>query len=134
MSARLRVLVLDDEPIVSKRLGPALEKMGCLTEAFVDPLQALARLQEQEFDVVITDVRMDQLDGIGVLERVGAASPRTKVIMITGYATLEMAHEALAKGAFDFIAKPFKPGDLRQVVARAAEELGLSLDPEPAAQ
>ena len=127
MSSQMRILVLDDEPIVSKRLGPALEKLGCLTEAFVDPLQAMARLEQQEFDVVITDVRMDQMDGIGVLEKVSTLYPRTKVIMITGYATLEMAHEALAKGAFDFIAKPFKPEDLRQAVAKAAQALGMSL-------
>ncbi len=125
MSAQLKVMVIDDEPIVGKRLGPALEKMGCQTETFVDPAAALGRLAECEFDVVVTDVRMDEVDGIGVLERVKALSKRTKVIMITGYATLEVAHEALAKGAFDFIAKPFKPEDLRQAVARAAEALGI---------
>jgi DNA-binding NtrC family response regulator len=125
-------MVIDDEPIVGKRLGPALEKMGCQTETFVDPAAALERLAQQDFDVVVTDVRMDEVDGIGVLERVKALSARTKVIMITGYATLEVAHEALAKGAFDFIAKPFKPQDLRQAVAKAAESLGMGT-PEAAA-
>jgi DNA-binding NtrC family response regulator len=125
-------MVIDDEPIVGKRLGPALEKMGCQTETFVDPAAALERLAQQEFDVVVTDVRMDEVDGIGVLERVKALAARTKVIMITGYATLEVAHEALAKGAFDFIAKPFKPQDLRQAVAKAAESLGMGT-PEAAA-
>lgn len=127
MTSAPRVMVVDDEPIVGKRLGPALEKMGCSIESFVDPAAALVRLAEAEFDVVVTDVRMDEVDGIGVLERVRQLSPRTKVIMISGYATLEVAHEALAKGAFDFIAKPFKPSDLRQVVARAAQELGLTV-------
>lgn len=134
MSGKLRVMVVDDEPIVGKRLGPALTKMGCSIESFVDPAAALARLAQCEFDVVVTDIRMDQVDGIGVLERVRALWPRTKVIMITGYATLEVAHEALAKGAFDFIAKPFKPADLREVVARAAQELGLTLDAKVADQ
>ena len=128
MTAILRVMVVDDEPIVGKRLGPALEKMGCAMESFVDPAAALVRLGETQFDVVVTDVRMDEVDGIGVLERVRQCSPRTKVIMITGYATLEVAHEALAKGAFDFIAKPFKPADLRAAVAKAAQELGIAVD------
>jgi DNA-binding NtrC family response regulator len=125
-------MLIDDEPIVGKRLGPVLEKMGCQTETFVEPAVALNRLAEQEFDVVVTDIRMEEVDGIGVLERVKALSPRTKVIMITGYATLEVAHEALAKGAFDFIAKPFEPRDMRQAVAKAAEALGLQM-PEAAA-
>jgi DNA-binding NtrC family response regulator len=127
MSAQMKVMVIDDEPIVGKRLAPALAKLGCQIETFVDTSAALARLAEGGFDVVVTDIRMDQVDGITVLESVRARWPRTKVIMITGYATLEVAHEALAKGAFDFIAKPFKPADLRQVVARAAEELGLAV-------
>ena len=125
MKDSVRVLVVDDEPIVGKRLGPALEKMGCRIETFVDPVSALERLRQQEFDVVVTDIRMDGMDGIEVLQEVRNLWPRAKVIMISGYATLEVAHEALAKGAFDFIAKPFKPGDLRQMVARAAQELGL---------
>jgi DNA-binding NtrC family response regulator len=129
----LRVLILDDEPIVGKRLGPAIAKMGCTTESFTDPKVALARLEEQAFDIIVTDIRMDDIDGISVLERVLQRSPETKVIMITGYATMEVAREALAKGAFDFLAKPFKPGELRAMIARAAEELGVHLertDPE----
>ncbi len=127
MSHDVSVLILDDEPIVGRRLGPALDKMGCKTETFENPEIALARIAEKEFDIVVTDIRMENLDGIEVLKRVIARSPRTKVIMITGYATMEIAREALAKGAFDFIAKPFKPNDLRLVVARAAKSLGLTL-------
>lgn len=64
---------------------------------------------------------MDEVDGIEIMTRVMELSPGTKVIIITGYATIEMAHEAIAKGAFDFIAKPFKPNDLRAVISKAAE-------------
>jgi DNA-binding NtrC family response regulator len=123
MSNKLRTLVLDDEPIVCKRLKPALEKNGYDVEIFEDPAKALKRIDEQEFDIVVTDIRMEDVDGIQVLEHVRAHSKRTKVIIITGYATVEMAREALAKGAFDFIAKPFKPDDLRAVIAKAAKEL-----------
>ncbi|MBW2262732.1 MAG: response regulator [Deltaproteobacteria bacterium] len=119
----LQILILDDEPIVGKRLRAALEKNGYAVEVFEDSRAALRRLDEREFDIVVTDVRMEEVDGIQVLEHVLERSERTKVIVITGYATVEVAREALAKGAFDFIAKPFKPDDLRQVITRAAAAL-----------
>jgi DNA-binding NtrC family response regulator len=124
MENKLQILILDDEPIVGKRLGPALTKMGAEVEVFEDPHQVLQRIQEKTFDIVVTDIRMEDIDGIEILERVKSRSAHTKVIMITGYATVEVAREALGKGAFDFIAKPFKPNDLREVIIRAAEALG----------
>ncbi|VBB43109.1 Response regulator receiver domain protein [uncultured Desulfatiglans sp.] len=130
MDVQLHVLLLDDEPIVGKRLKPALAKIGCEVEVFEDPRLALARIDEKEFDIVVTDIRMDEIDGIQVLERVAAKSPRTKVIMITGYAMMSLAREAMDKGAFDFIAKPFQPNDLRKVIAKAAEALGTPLNVE----
>ena len=124
MSERLSVLVLDDEPIVGRRLQPALAKVGCDVEVFDSPAPALRRLEERSFHIVVTDIRMEDIDGIEVLERVMKRSPATKVIMITGYATVEVAREAMAKGAFDFIAKPFRPQELRDVIAKAASALG----------
>ena len=123
MASSLSILVLDDEPIVGKRLTPALEKAGFEVEVFEDGRAALSRLGERCFDIVVTDVRMDDVDGIQVLEAVQRISRRTKVILITGYATVELAREALAKGAWDFIAKPFKPEDLRAVIHKAAKAL-----------
>jgi DNA-binding NtrC family response regulator len=120
---RLQVLVLDDEPIVGRRLKTALEKNGYEVESFEDAREALRRSDEKVFDIIVTDVRMEEVDGLQVLEHVLARSARSKVIVITGYATVEVAREALAKGAFDFIAKPFKPDDLREVIARAAAAL-----------
>ena len=123
MAEPLRIMVIDDEGIVGRRLKPALEKSGDTVETFEDGRSALERLAVQRFDIVVTDIRMDDIDGLEVLERVQERSPATKVIVITGYATVELAREALVKGAFDFIAKPFKPGDLRDVIGRAAAEL-----------
>lgn len=120
---KLRILVIDDEQIVGKRLKPALEKTGAVVEVFTDPAKALERFDAAPSAIVVTDIRMDEMDGIEVLERVLARSPDTQVILITGYATVEVAREALSKGAFDFIAKPFKPGDLRAVIERAAKEM-----------
>jgi DNA-binding NtrC family response regulator len=122
MEAKVRVMVVDDEAIVCKRLKPALEKDGHEVEVFDNGRDAIRRMDEQGFDIVVTDVRMEHVDGLQILERVMAVCPRTKVILITGYATVELAREALVKGAFDFIAKPFKPADLRAIVDRAIAE------------
>jgi len=121
---KLEVMVVDDEPIVGKRLKPALAKYGYDVEVFDNPVKAIDRFDEKEFDVVVTDLRMADLNGIQVLEHVTAKSAKTKVIFITAYATVENAREALVKGAFDFIAKPFKPNDLRMAIAKAALSLG----------
>ncbi len=127
MAEGLEVLLLDDEPIVGKRLKPALAKIGCNVEVFEDPKKALERIDQKEFDIVVTDIRMDEVDGLQVLEHVRQSSERTKVIMITGYAMMAVAREAMEKGAFDFIAKPFKPDDLRKVIAKAAKALGSNI-------
>ena len=123
MPDKLKIMVIDDEEIVGKRLKPALEKRGDIIESFVNSKEALARLAEEHFDIVITDIRMDEIDGLEVLDYIKSHSKDTKVIMITGYATVEVAREALAKGAFDFIAKPFKPEDLRIIINKAVKEL-----------
>ena len=123
MSDQLSVLLVDDEPIVGKRLKPALEKSGYQIETYEDGSQALERIAQRDFDIVVTDIRMEPVDGLKVLDAALKKNPRTKVIIITGYATVELAREALAKGAFDFIAKPFKPQDLRAVIEKAAKEL-----------
>jgi len=123
MEKTIEILLLDDEPIVGKRLKPALEKLGYKVEIFEDPVAALARIDEKEFDIVVTDICMQQVDGIQILDHVVSKSARTKVIMITGYAMMEVARKAMDKGAFDFIAKPFKPDDLRAVVSKAVEAL-----------
>jgi len=117
------VLLVDDEEIVLKRLKPSLEKSGYCVETFGDGASAMQRLEEKDFDIIVTDLRMPGLDGMQLLEYVVAGMKKTKVILITGYATIEIAREALVKGAFDFIAKPFKPNDLREVITRAAKEL-----------
>lgn len=122
-AARLRILVLDDEPIVCKRLKPAFQKAGYDVETFTDSAGALARLREASFDIVITDLKMEGADGMQVLSGALDSSPRTRVIVITGFATLETAKESFRKGAFDFVAKPFKLGDIVDCVKRIEGEL-----------
>ena len=126
MGKKLHIMIIDDEPIVGKRLKQALRKFGTDVEVFEDSEIALNRLRDKNFDIVVTDIRMDKVDGIQILEDVLEQSDHTRVIIITGYATIEVAQEAMAKGAFDFIAKPFRPDDLRTVINKAALSLGFN--------
>ena len=119
----LDICIIDDEVVVCKRLQQFLGKAKHEVETFVDSNAAIKRLDEKDFDVVVTDIRMDNIDGMDVLNHVMSKNVHTKVIMITGYATIEIAREAQAKGAFDFISKPFKPQDLQEVIDKAAKEL-----------
>jgi len=123
MSDPLSVLLVDDEPIVGKRLKPALEKNGYHVEAFETGATALERIAQRDFDIVVTDIRMEPIDGLKVLDAALKKNSRTRVIVITGYATVELAREALSKGAFDVIAKPFRPDDLRDAIAKAVRAL-----------
>ncbi|HCR13559.1 response regulator [Solidesulfovibrio sp.] len=122
--ARRRLLILDDEPIVVKRLKPAFQKAGYDVAVFTDSAAALAAFEQNPAHIVITDLKMEGMDGIAFLDRIKAVSPDTGVIVITGFATLETAKESFHKGAFDFVAKPFKLADILDVVARLETFLG----------
>jgi DNA-binding NtrC family response regulator len=124
MGSTLEVLLVDDEEIVGKRLKPALDKKGYSVEVLRDGRSAIERLKQKTFDIVVTDIRMDEVDGLGVLEAVQQSSPGTKTIMITGYARADVVREAQLKGAFEVIAKPFRPKDLLEILERAAREIG----------
>jgi DNA-binding NtrC family response regulator len=114
------VIILDDEPIVCERLTPALEKLGFEVEAFTDSQKAVNRLGERQFDILVTDLKMKKPDGLEVLRFVKEQAPATKVIFITGFATVETATQALKEGAVDFIAKPFKISQLVDLIVTIA--------------
>lgn len=117
------VCILDDEPIVGDRLKPELEDDGYLVEVFTDSASALDRVNTTCFDIFITDLKMEGIDGMAFLERVKEKCPGSEVIVITGYATMETARESLIKGAYDFIAKPFRIGEIRTAVKKAKKRL-----------
>ena len=120
---KLRVLVLDDEPIVCKRLQPALEKLGFEVDTFTQSVEAMHQVQQSAYDIVITDLKMKEIDGMRFLEEVKKQRPQTEVIVITGFATMETAKQSFQKGVFDFIAKPFKLSEIQDVVTRAAAKI-----------
>jgi DNA-binding NtrC family response regulator len=122
MKTHFRVLVIDDEKIVCDRLSVELERAGLEVEAFTESGQALERMSSQHFDLVITDIKMRGPSGIEVMNFVKENHPSTRVIVITGFATVETAREVLKGGAVDFIPKPFKISQLRELVLRLVEE------------
>ncbi|XXJ20707.1 response regulator [Desulfovibrio caledoniensis] len=124
-TSKTSILILDDEPIVSKRLQPALEKKGYEVESFYESARAMARIRERSFDIVVTDLKMEGIDGMQFLAEVKKLSPRTEVIVITGFATMDTAKESMRKGVFDFLAKPFKLGEIQEVIRKAEEHIRL---------
>lgn len=118
MKTPKKVMVLDDEAIVCERLKPALEKAGFQVETCTQSQQVVDRLSHERFDVLVTDLKMRAPDGLDVMRFVQQHHPSTKVIIITGFATVDKATEALKSGAVDFIAKPFKISQLRDLVVK----------------
>ena len=117
-----RIMVIDDEKIVGKMIKSTFEQEGYTVETFVDAQPALARLEEEKFAVVITDLKMKNIDGMQVLETIKAGSPETKVIMITAFASMDAAIEALRKKVDDFFPKPIKIKDLKACVKNLLSE------------
>jgi DNA-binding NtrC family response regulator len=118
VSEKAKILILDDEPIVGDRLKPALEKCGYDVETQTDSQAAIDQLAQTRYDVLITDLKMSGPSGLDVLRFVREQTPGTRVIVITGYATAEQAKESIKGGAVDFIAKPFRISQLRELIAR----------------
>ena len=121
--SKLKIMVLDDEPIVCKRLKPALEKQGYEVDTFTQSSDALERIKDINYDIIITDLKMKGVDGMQLLTEAKQRSPKTEVIVITGFATMETAKESFHKGVFDFIAKPFKLSEIQDVVTRAEAKI-----------
>jgi len=122
MSRTAEILILDDEPIVGDRLKPALEKRGHRVETFTCSQAAIDRLAQKHYDILVTDLKMKGPSGLDVLRFVKEHSPTTRVIVITGYATVEQAKESLRGGALEFIAKPFRISRLLELIARTLDE------------
>lgn len=115
------IMVIDDEKIVGDMSKHHLKAAGFDVEIFVDPVLALERVGEKHFDVVVTDLKMKGVDGMMVLKTVKSISPGTQVIMITAFAHLNTAIEAMRGQVFDFFPKPFKIKDFIESVNRALE-------------
>ena len=120
---KARILVVDDEKNIREGCRQMLTKDGFFAAVAEDGYQALQLIEQEHFDIVLLDLMMPGLSGMDVLVHLKSERPHTVVIVITGYATLDNAIEAMKTGAFDFISKPFSPQDLRLVVFKAIDFL-----------
>ena len=119
------VLIVDDERVATRNLEHLMRKDGYTARSAQSGSAALALLEQQRFDVVLTDLRMEKVDGMQVLRHCKRLYPDSEVILITGYATAGSAVEAMREGAFYYLAKPFRLEEVRKVVAEAMEKIRL---------
>lgn len=118
-----RIMVIDDEKIVGDMAKMSLEQDGYEVETFLNAEPALERLKEKRFDVVVTDLKMKGIDGMEVLRTVKRLYPETRVIMITAFANLDSAIEALRGDVHDFFPKPVKIKELKFSIERALAKM-----------
>lgn len=116
-----RILVVDDEVVITEILSDFLGMEGWKIEAATSGPQALERLEEGSFDLMISDLKMPEMSGLELMERVHARHEGMVIIIMTAFGTVETAIEAMKKGAFDYILKPFKMEEVVQIVQRALE-------------
>ncbi len=124
----LQVLVVDDEPSIREGSRRILDRMGFNVLTAGNGEDGLNAIVSQDIDIVLLDLKMPGIDGMEVLNRIKEIDSNILVIVITGFATLETAIEAMKQGAYDFIPKPFEPDQLRIVVNRARETIRLRME------
>ncbi len=114
MVTRASVLLVDDELNIMKTVKICLESVGFSVAAFTDPVKAADALREQRFDIGFYDLKMSPIDGLELLKETKKLSPETTVILMTAHGSVETAVEAMKKGAFDYLQKPFEFDDLKR--------------------
>ncbi len=115
------ILVVDDDEVTRKLLKEVLEKEGYSIQLAASGEEAVRQIIETHFPIILTDIRMLELNGIAVLREVKKSEIQSAVILMTGFGSMEGAVQAIQEGAFDYVSKPFKMVDLKAVIARAAK-------------
>ncbi|MFA5700629.1 MAG: sigma-54 dependent transcriptional regulator [Desulfuromonas sp.] len=128
-----RILVVDDEAVIREALRRILESDGHEATCVSSGHAALEKVQEQSFDLVITDLKMPGMNGIEVLKSIKVLQPKVPIIIITGYATVETAVDAIKQGAFDYLSKPFTPKQVKELAQRALDHAKIT-EPEEGAK
>ncbi|MCR4395589.1 MAG: response regulator [Candidatus Saccharicenans sp.] len=119
--ARPRILFIDDEEIVLRSCRRIFAQSDYEIETALSGEEGLSKAINQDYDLVVTDLKMPGIGGMEVLKRLRQVRPDTTVIIFTGYASVDTAREALTNGAFDYIPKPFTPEEIREVIKNALE-------------
>ncbi|MCP3950858.1 MAG: sigma-54-dependent Fis family transcriptional regulator, partial [Desulfobacterales bacterium] len=120
-ATEVKILVVDDEPNICRNCVKTLAKVGHHVDYALDGPAAVAKLEASAYNLVITDLKMNLMGGMEVLNRIKERWPDTAVIVITGYSTVSSAVEVMKMGAFDYVPKPFTPAELRAVVTQALD-------------
>jgi DNA-binding NtrC family response regulator len=128
MEKPTQILIVDDQVNTCKSLQAILKKSGYPSDYTLNGEEALEKIQGKHYDIVISDIRMPGMDGMQLLEKLKEVQPSLVVIMITGYATIKSAVEAIQKGAYDYLPKPFTPDEVRVIIERAAEHSRLEAE------
>ena len=115
------ILVVDDDAVARQLLADALRKEGYDVEIAAGGADAIALGRAKPFDVVLTDIKMGEVDGMAVLREFRQRSPETAIVLLTAFGSMDGAVEAIKQGAYDYLAKPFKKEDIRLVVRRSLE-------------
>jgi DNA-binding NtrC family response regulator len=114
-----KIIVIDDEKIVGDMAKKILQAEGYEVDTFIDSQAALEAIRAQRYDLVITDLQMENVSGMDILKEVNRLYTQTRVIMLTAYATLDATIEAIRERIFDFFPKPVKIEELKQSVKKA---------------
>ncbi len=117
-----RILVVDDEQMARDNIERVIVKDGHIVQTASNGVDALEKVKRQEFDLIITDMKMDRMDGIQLTENIKKAAPRTEIMLVTGFATVDSAVDAFTKGAAYFLSKPYKLDELRAAVKKILEK------------
>ena len=125
---RPRLLIVDDEKYIRDILADFLGMEGYQVRTAADGAAALNELQQAHYDLIISDLKMPRMGGIELLEAVGAAAPHALTVIMTGFGTVETAIDAMKRGAYDYILKPFKVEEVIHVVQRGLEKQRLSAE------
>ena len=128
MADQLKVLVVDDEEPIRDSCRQVLTKAGYECHTAVDGIEGLHFAHQVEPDVILLDLMMPGMDGLSMLDQLIKTHPNVVCIVITGYATIESAVDAMKHGAFDFLPKPFTPDELRVIVTRGLDQRKLLLE------
>ncbi len=120
-----KIIVIDDDPVMRLSCAKILDKEGYLVETYEDGEQGLAAINHQKPDLLVVDLKMPKIGGMEVISRVHQIDPAICIVVITGYATIGTAVDAMKAGAYDFLPKPFTPDELRLIVKRGLERTEL---------
>ncbi len=122
LDGRPRVLVVDDEKAIREMLAEFLGMEGYAVRTAEDGVAAVGELQREEFDLIISDLKMPRMGGIALLEEIGKAAPSAVTVIMTGFGTVETAIDAMKRGAYDYVLKPFKLDEVVHVLKRGLEK------------